>query len=131
MENHSIATTNPALLLQQALAAMMAQVKEPPRIDYEAITRAAIKTVNEEKARIFDKVLITKNEANISYGKAVINALVKRGLLQEYRFDTRIAVDREGNEIKKAKGVIYFRLAEIEQAVEDGNIYKGTRRGTI
>ena len=70
-------------------------------------------------------------ETQDTYGKSVINALVKRGFLQQYKFDTREAVDREGNPIIKAKGVIYYRIAEIEKAIEDGNILKGTRRGTI
>lgn len=76
-------------------------------------------------------MLFTQKEAQDTYGKSVINALVKRGFLQQYKFDTREAVDREGNPIIKAKGVIYYRIAEIEKAIEDGNILKGTRRGTI
>lgn len=83
------------------------------------------------KEKIYNRVLFTQKEAQDTYGKSVINALVKRGFLQQYKFDTREAVDREGNPIIKAKGVIYYRIAEIEKAIEDGNILKGTRRGTI
>lgn len=125
-------TTNPvATLLQQALGLMSTNVSIPVAIDYDAITKAAVKTVEEERRKIYNKVLVTQKEAQDTYGKSVINALVKRGVLQKYKFDTRETVDREGNPIIKAKGVIYYRKAEIESAVEKGNILKGTRRGII
>lgn len=125
-------TTNPvATLLQQALGLMSTNVSIPVAIDYDAITKALVKTVEEERRKIYNKVLVTQKEAQDTYGKSVINALVKRGVLQKYKFDTRETVDREGNPIIKAKGVIYYRKAEIESAVEKGNILKGTRRGII
>lgn len=125
-------STNPvATLLQQALGLISTNMSIPVAIDYDAITKAAVKTVEEERRKIYDKVLVTQKEAQDTYGKSVINALVKRGVLQKYKFDTRETVDREGNPIIKAKGVIYYRKAEIESAVEKGNILKGTRRGVI
>lgn len=123
---------NPAMtLLQQAMELMSPSINIPVVIDYDAITKAAVKTVTEERMKIYNRVLLTQKEAQDTYGKSVINALVKRGFIQQYKFDTRDTVDRNGNPIKKAKGVIYYRLAEIENAIEDGNILKGTRRGTI
>ena len=124
--------SNPAMaLLQQAMELISPKMSIPVVIDYDAITKAAVRTVAEERKKIYNRVLFTQKEAQDTYGKSVINALVKRGFLQQYKFDTREAVDREGNPITKAKGVIYYRIAEIEKAIEDGNILKGTRRGTI
>ena len=124
--------SNPAMaLLQQAKELISPKMSIPVVIDYDAITKAAVRTVAEERKKIYNRVLFTQKEAQDTYGKSVINALVKRGFLQQYKFDTREAVDREGNPIIKAKGVIYYRIAEIEKAIEDGNILKGTRRGTI
>ncbi|RHJ83498.1 hypothetical protein [Parabacteroides sp. AM08-6] len=126
------ANTNPvATLLQQALGLMSNNVTIPVSIDYEAITKAAIKTVEEERKKIYSKVLITQNEADSIYTKQVIRALVKRGHLQQYKFDFRDAVDREGNPIRKTKGAIYYRVEEIEKSIEKGNVLSGTRRGTI
>ena len=124
--------SNPAMaLLQRAMELISPKMSIPVVIDYDAITKAAVRTVAEERKKIYNRVLFTQKEAQDTYGKSVINALVKRGFLQQYKFDTREAVDREGNPIIKAKGVIYYRIAEIEKAIEDGNILKGTRRGTI
>lgn len=119
-----------AALLQQALSLSEKSVGIPVIVDYEAITRAAIRAAREERERIASdpKVLVTQNEAHIRYGKSVIIALVRRGYLQQYKFDLREAYDEKGNLIKKAKGVIYYKVVEIEKALEDGNILKGTRR---
>lgn len=117
-------------LLQQALSLAEKSAGIPVVIDYEAITRAAIKVSREEREKIASdpKVLLTQNEARNRYGKSVITALVRRGYLQQYKFDLREAYDEEGNLIKKAKGVIYYRILEIERAIEEGNVLKGTRR---
>lgn len=119
-----------AALLQQALSLSEKSVGIPVIVDYEAITRAAIRAAREERERIASdpKVLVTQNEAHIRYGKSVIIALVRRGYLQQYKFDLREAYDEKGNLIKKAKGVIYYKVVEIEKALEDGNVLKGTRR---
>ena len=123
--------SNPvATLLQQALSLAESSVGIPVIVDYEAITRAAIKASREEREKIAanPKVLITQNESHIRYGKSVITALVRRGYLQQYKFDLREIYDEDGNLIRKAKGVIYYRVVEIEKALEDGNVLKGTRR---
>lgn len=117
-------------LLQQALSLTERSPVFQVIVDYDAITRAAIKVAREEREKIAadPKVLVTQNEAHIRYGKSVIIALVRRGYLQQYKFDLREAYDEEGNLIKKAKGVVYYRVIEIEKALEDGNVLKGTRR---
>lgn len=128
MESNS---NNPvAALLQQALSLAEKTSGIPVVVDYEAITRAAIKAAREEREKIASdpKVLVTQNEADTRYGKSVIRALVRRGYLQQYKFDIKEVYDEEGNLIKKAKGVIYYRVIEIEKALEDGNVLKGTRR---
>lgn len=119
-----------AALLQQALSLAEKSAGIPVVVDYEAITKAAIRAAREERERIAadPKVLLTQNEAHIRYGKSVIIALVRRGLLGQYKFDMREVYDEEGNLIKKAKGVVYYRVIEIEKAVEEGNVLKGTRR---
>lgn len=117
-------------LLQQAMALSEKSAGIPVIVDYEAITKAAIKAAREEREKIAadPKVLLTQNEAHIRYGKSVITALVRRGYLQQYKFDLREAYDEDGSLIKKAKGVVYYRVVEIEKAIEDGNVLKGTRR---
>lgn len=102
-------------------------------IEYETITKIAIKTVKEEMAQMRKntKVLITQFQAGKDYGSSVIRALIKRGLIQEYKFDYRDVVGIDGEPVKKTKGVKYFRVAEIEDAIEKGNVLNGTRRGTI
>lgn len=119
-----------AALLQQALSLAEKSAGIPVIVDYEAITKAAIRVAREERERIAadPRVLLTQNEAHIRYGKSVIIALVRRGLLGQYKFDMREVYDEEGNLIKKAKGVVYYRVIEIEKAVEEGNVLKGTRR---
>lgn len=123
--------SNPlATLLQQALSLSEKTAGIPVIVDYDAITRAAIKVAREERERIASdpKILITQNEAHTRYGKSVIIALVRRGYIQQYKFDLKEVYDEEGELIKKTKGVVYYRVIEIEKALEDGNVLKGTRR---
>lgn len=119
-----------AILLQQALSLSAQSAGIPVIVDYEAITKAAIKVAREEMERIAadPKVLITQNEAHLRYGKSVIRPLVNRGLLEQYKFDMKEAYDEDGNLITRAKGVVYYRVTEIEKAIEEGNVLKGTRR---
>lgn len=120
-----------ASLLQQALGLVSSNMSIPVVIDYNAITLAVFKALNEERKKIQPRVLITQKDAMDTYGQSVIKSLVKRGFLQQYKFDVKEMVDREGNLIKKTKGVIYYRVEEIERGVEEGNVLKGTRRGKI
>lgn len=119
-----------AALLQQALSLSEKSAGIPVIVDYEAITRAAIKAAREERERLDSdpKRLITQNEAHIRYGKSVINALVRRNYLQPRKYDLQETYDDDDNLVTKAKGVIYYRVVEIEKALEDGNVLKGTRR---
>lgn len=119
-----------AALLQQALSLAEKSAGIPVIVDYDAITRAAIKAAREERKKIAadPKVILTQNEAHIRYGKSVIKALVKRGKLEQYRFDLSETYDEDGNVVRKAKGTVYYRLIEIEEAIEEGNLLKGTRR---
>lgn len=122
------------LLLEQAkLLVRLEEQKKEPVIDYDAIVAAAKKALKEEQLKMKSdpRVLMTQNEAKNAYGKSVIYALVKRGILQKYKFDTREVIDKDGEPIKKAKGVIYYRVSEIEKGIEDGNVLAGTRAGTI
>lgn len=126
-------------LLEQAKFIQEMESKEfeasqkTPAIDYDAIVAAARKALKEEQNKMKNdpRVLLTQNEAKNIYGKSVIPALVKRGFLQKYKFDTREVIDKDGEPIKKAKGVIYYRVSEIEKAIEEGNVLSGTRAGTI
>ena len=99
-------------------------------IDYDAIARAAIKVFREEQKKRQDdpRILMIQSDAHKRYGRSVITALMRRGYLQPYKFDLREAYDEEGNVITKAKGVVYYRVVEIEKAIEEGNVLKGTRR---
>ena len=126
-----IKSDNPlASLLRQALDLTENTTGIPVDIDYEAISRAAIKAAREERDRIFSdpKVLVTQNEAHNIYGKSVITALLRRGKLQPYKFDMTEAYDKSGDLVKRAKGVVYYRVAEIDNAIEEANVLKGIRR---
>lgn len=128
---NSTPANNPAAgLLKQALSLVENQVGIPVIVDYEEITRAAIEAYRKEQERKAKnpRILVTQNEAHKLFGYSVIRALVRRGKLQQYKFDLTEEEDLEGNTIRRAKGTVYYRLAAIEKAVEEGNIYKGTRR---
>ena len=122
-----IKSDNPlASLLRQALDLTENTTGIPVDIDYEAISRAAIKAAREERDRIFSdpKVLVTQNEAHNIYGKSVITALLRRGKLQPYKFDMTEAYDKSGDLVKR----VYYRVAEIDNAIEEANVLKGIRR---
>lgn len=38
------------------------------------------------------------------------------------------AYDKSGDLVKRAKGVVYYRVAEIDNAIEEANVLKGIRR---
>ena len=119
-----------ATMLEQAreLAANAPQFSV--NIDYEAIAKAAIKIFRDEQKKRQDdpRILMIQSDAHKKYGKSVITALMRRGYLQPYKFDLRDAYDEEGNVITKAKGVVYYRVVDIEKAIEEGNVLKGARR---
>lgn len=124
------ANNNPvSALLQQALSLSEKSVGIPVIVDYDAISKAVIKAFRNEREKIASdpKVLVTQNEAHNRYGKSVIAALVRRGYLQKYKFDMSENYDDDGNLIKKAKGVVYYRVIDIEKGIEEANVLKGTK----
>ena len=124
------ANNNPvSALLQQALSLSEKSAGIPVIVDYDAISKAVIKAFRNEREKIASdpKVLVTQNEAHNRYGKSVIAALVRRGYLQKYKFDMSENYDDDGNLIRKAKGVVYYRVIEIEKGIEEANVLKGTK----
>ena len=105
------------------------------RITTEQIARiaadVAIRMYREERKKINEKCVITQFEAQNRYGRSVINLLLERGLLERMAFGTRDCVDSEGNTITKRKGNIYYRVRDIEDALDRANLYKGTKAGVI
>ena len=56
--------SNPAMaLLQQAMELISPKMSIPVVIDYDAITKAAVRTVAEERKKIYNRVLFTQKEA--------------------------------------------------------------------
>lgn len=106
----------------ETLLKTLISISTPKEIDYDRIVNTVVKVIDERHSLLLDKMVITKNEANIRYGKEVIRPLIKRGILTPYKFDTRTVVDSDGDSFKKAKGTIYFKVTEIEQALEKGNV---------
>ena len=105
------------------------------RITPEQIARiaaeVAIKAYKEERKKINEKCVITQFETQNRYGRSVISLLLERGLLERMAFGTRECVDSEGNPLTKRKGNIYYRVSDIEDAMDKANLYKGTRAGMI
>ena len=91
----------------------------------------AIKAYKEERKKINEKCVITQFEAQNRYGRSVISLLLERGFLERMAFGTRDCVDSEGNTITKRKGNIYYRVRDIEDALDKANLYKGTKAGVI
>ena len=105
------------------------------RISAEQIARiaadVAIRTYREEQKRINERCVITQFEAQNRYGRSVINLLLERGLLERMAFGTRDCVDSEGNTFTKRKGNIYYRVRDIEDALDKANLYRGTKAEVI
>ena len=56
--------------------------------------------------------------------KTVSENLEKRKLIYPYQFGIEEVMDEEGEPIKKAKGYIYYKLSDLIEAIEKGNILK-------
>lgn len=55
--------SNPAMaLLQQAMELISPKMSIPVVIDYDAITKAAVRTVAEERKKIYNRVLFTQRK---------------------------------------------------------------------
>lgn len=124
-------TSNPITkLLEQAIILIEASSPVKVIVDHEAITKAAIHAAQEERKRMIadPRILVTQSEAHSMYGKSVITSLVKSEHLQQYKFGLREVLDSEGDLVKKTKGVVYYRIVDIEKAIEEGNMLKGIRK---
>lgn len=122
---------NPMLpLLDQLTSLAKQQQGVPVVIDYDHLVRCVVQVFREEwtKAKHNPKVIISQAEAYTKYNRSVVQNLVRRGRLQQYRFECREVEDEDGNIYRTAKGCIYYRVAEIEQAIEEGNLYRGLKR---
>ena len=74
---------------------------------------------NERNANLKNKkILICKSDAEDRFGSGVLKNLEKRKLIYPYQFG------EEGEPIKKAKGYIYYKLSDLIEAIEKGNILK-------
>lgn len=119
-------------MIAKAISMLVTQNKND-LIDYDKIAEASIKAVKkeQEKMRKNPKVLMPQFEAFKVYGQQVIRALLKRGFLEKYKFDYRKEIGTDGEPITKTKGVIYYRVSEIEEGIEKANVLRGTRAGII
>lgn len=70
------------------------------------------------------KIIATRDWFDKNYGESVMRELTKRRLIFPYAFGTKDAVDPEGNLVKKRKGAIYYRVLDVENIIEDYNLYK-------
>ena len=86
--------------------------------------REAIRCYRQELERTDGKRLLTKKQADDIYGRSVIDALVKRGFLRPRKFDMT-EVTEDGETYMKPKGNVYFKLTEIEAALDAGNLLQG------
>ena len=76
---------------------------------------------NERNANLKNKkILICKSDAEDRFGSGVL----KRKLVFPYQFGIETMVNEEGDEISEPRGHIYYKLHEIMEAIESGNILK-------
>ena len=125
---------NPMLpLLEQLTSLAKQQQGVPVVIDYENLVRCVVEVFREEwrKAKRNPKVFMSQREAYDRYNRSIIQTLVRRNKLQKYRFDDVELEDEDGNTFIAPKGNIYYRIFDIEQAIEECNLYKGTRRVSL
>lgn len=85
---------------------------------------------NEERSRKKNpSILIVKSEAEErAGGRMVLKALEKRGFIFPYQFGVEEMIDEDGEPIKKAQGRIYYKLSELCDALEKGNLLKDIRK---
>lgn len=80
---------------------------------------------NERNANLKNKkILICRSDAERRFGRGVIRNLEKRKLVFPYQFCIETMVNEEGDEISEPRGHIYYKLHEIMEAIESGNILK-------
>ena len=115
------------VITEQALRQLIQGMMRP--IDTAEIARVAareaIRCYRQEIEKTDGKRLLTRKQADDLYGRNVIEALVRRGHLKPMRFDEARVIDEDGEVYMKPKGNVYFKLIEIEQAIEAGNLLRG------
>lgn len=81
---------------------------------------------NEERSRKKNpRILIVKSDAEDKVGgRMVLRSLEKRGFISPYQFGVEEMIDEDGEPIKKAQGRIYYKLSELCEAIENGNLLK-------
>ena len=120
-------------LLDQLTTLAKQQQGVPVIIDYEHLVRCVVRVFREEwdKAMKTSKRLISQAEAYERYNRSVITNLVARGKLQQHRYECKEIEDEDGNVCRLPVGKIFYRVSEIEHALEDANLLKGTRRVSL
>lgn len=88
---------------------------------YKIIEQVRLKQMRSEKT------IATRDWFDKRYGESVMRKLVAQKLIYPYAFGTREERDPEGQPVKRRKGAIYYRVADVESAIEDYNIYKTLR----
>ena len=85
---------------------------------------------NERESKLNDKrILIVKSDAEKRFGgRMVIKNLEVRGLIAPYQFGIEEVIEEDGNPIKRGQGYIYYKLSDLNEAIENGNLLKGVRR---
>lgn len=101
-------------------------------MDEKEITEIALKVhriIEQQKRKnLMDgKVLATRSWLDEHYGQSVMKAVLKLGLVFPYAFGTREMTDPEGMPVTLRKGADYYRVSDVERAIEDMNIYKSLR----
>ena len=80
---------------------------------------------NERNANLKNKkILICKSDAEDRFGSGVLKNLEKRKLVFPYQFGIETMVNEEGDEISEPRVHIDYKLQEIMEAIESGNILK-------
>lgn len=120
-------------LLDQLTTLAKQQQGVPVIIDYEHLVRCVVRVFREEweKAQKNSQVIISQAEAYERYNRSVITNLVARGKLQQHRYECKEILNEEGTVSRIPTGKIFYRISEIEHAIEDANLYKGTRRVSL
>lgn len=84
--------------------------------------------VEERKKREREgKILATRRWLENRYGSTPIRALIKLRLIFPYSFGMEEMEDPDGNVVVRKKGVDYYRVSDVERALEDFNNYKSIK----
>lgn len=96
--------------------------------DLEKIADRVYELVEERKKREREgKILATRRWLENRYGSTPIRALIKLRLIFPYSFGMEEMEDPDGNVVVRKKGVDYYRVSDVERALEDFNNYKSIK----